>query len=85
MGCELRDTLALQYLEAQDMQRRAARGLVQAVTLTNIECAKTELRRVEAYRQDIVRELVSHCESHACGTEELEGICGISLSSRMVA
>lgn len=86
MGCELRDTLGIQYLEVVDLVRHAERRLNHAVTLTNIECAKTELRRVEEYRQDTLRDIVNHCERHGCATLELEGICGLELvARRMVA
>lgn len=68
------------------MVDRAKRRLSHAVTLTNIECAVTELRRVEDYRLDTLREIVEHCESHMCATPELEGICGHEVvSGRMVA
>jgi hypothetical protein len=55
--------------------------------MTNIECAGTELRRVEEYRHDTLREIVEHCESHGCATAEMEAICGLDLvvSQRMVA
>ena len=86
MGCELRDTLGLQYLEAIDLVRGAQYRLSHAVTLTNIECASTELRRVEQYRHDTLREIVYHCESHGCATVEIENICGLELVvRRMVA
>jgi hypothetical protein len=87
MGCELRDTLGIRYLEAVDTVRRAQQRLNHAVTMTNIECAGTELRRVEEYRHDTLREIVEHCESHGCATAEMEAICGLDLvvSQRMVA
>jgi len=47
----------------------------------NIECASTELRRVEEYRLDTLREIADHCEDHGCGTPELEAICGLHLVS----
>ncbi|MGB7763086.1 MAG: hypothetical protein WBL61_24845 [Bryobacteraceae bacterium] len=50
----------------------------------NIECANTELRRVEEYRHDLQREIAEHCEIHGCGTPELEAICGLELASREV-
>ena len=66
--------------------RRAQHRLSHAVTLTNIECASTELRRVEQYRHDTLREIVYHCESHGCATVEIENICGLELvARRMVA
>jgi hypothetical protein len=64
------------------MVDRAKRGLQNAVTRTNIECATTELRRVEEYRLDALREIAKHCESHGCATPELEAICGLELVSR---
>jgi hypothetical protein len=75
MVCDLSDELGIRYLLVLDMVRRAERDLYQAVTLTNIECATTELRRLEGYRLDILRELVQHCGSHACATPEVEEIC----------
>ena len=75
MVCEFSDELGIRYLVALDLVRRAQRDLYQAVTLTNVECATTELRRVEGYRLDILQELAKHCESHGCATQELEEIC----------
>jgi len=82
MGCDLRDQLGIQYLETDDLMNRARQRLNQAVTQTNIECANTELRRIEAYKNDVLREFVDHCQDHGCATPELEGICGLELTSR---
>jgi hypothetical protein len=60
---------------ALDLVREAQRELHQAVTLMNMECASTKLRRVEEYRRDVLRELVEHCQCHGCSTPELEEIC----------
>jgi len=75
MVCEFSDELGIRYLMALDLVRDAKRNLYQAVTLTNVECATTELRRLEGYRLDVLRELVEHCESHRCATPELEELC----------
>lgn len=75
MGCELRDELGRRYLAALNLVRRAQLHLHHAVTDTNIECATTELRRVETYRLDLLREINLHCESHGCATAGLEEIC----------
>ncbi len=83
MGCELRDQLGIQFLAALDSMRRAQQRLNHAVTLTNIECARTELRRVEAYRLDMLREIVDHCERHDCATPQLEEICRVPLGTRL--
>jgi hypothetical protein len=83
MGCELRDQLGIQYLAAVESVRRARHRLNYAVTLTNIECARTELRRVEDYRLDLLREIVDHCESHDCATSHLEEICQCPLGARL--
>ena len=73
--CEVRDELGIQYLLALDLVREAQLELYQAVTLMNMECAATKLRRVEEYRIDMLRELVEHQESHGCSTPELDEIC----------
>ncbi len=86
MCCELREEAASQYLRVLDLVGRARHRLRNAVTQTSIECATTELRRVEEYRLDVLREIAEHCESHGCATPELEEICGLDLVSReMVA
>jgi hypothetical protein len=85
MGCELRDELGTQYLAALNLVRRAQHRLNYAVTVTNTECARTELRRVEDYRLDLLREISEHCESHDCATEHLEEICGHAIESRKLA
>jgi len=72
--CEVRDDMGIQYLLALDLVREAQRELNQAVTVTNMECALTKLRRVEEYRRDMLRELREHCESHGCFTPETEEI-----------
>lgn len=82
MGCELRDQLGARHSVALNMMRRAQKRLSSAVTATNIECANTELRCVEEYRLDLLREIVEHCESHECATAEMEQICGRSLETR---
>jgi hypothetical protein len=85
MGCELRDQLGIQYLVALDLVRRAQQRVSCAVTSTNIECARTEMRRVDEYRFDLLQEIIDHCESHDCATEELEEICRCTLRSRKLA
>ena len=85
MGCELRDELGTRYLAALNLVHHAQHRLNYAVTLTNIECATTELRRVEQYRLDVLREINDHCESHDCATEQLEEICGQSFRTRKQA
>lgn len=60
---------------ALDLVREAQRELYQAVTVTNMECAATRLRRVEGYRLDMLRETVEHCQRHGCSTSEVEEIC----------
>jgi len=82
MHCERKEKLASQYLRVLDLVDRAKQGLRISVTQTNIECATTELRRVEEYRHDVLREIAEHCASHGCATPELEGICGLKLFSR---
>ncbi|MGA2041285.1 MAG: hypothetical protein ABSH42_18555 [Bryobacteraceae bacterium] len=82
MHCDLREQLADQYLRVLDLVDRARHALRVSVTQTNIECATTELRRVEEYRHDLLREIAGHCEDHACGTAKLERICGLALVSR---
>jgi hypothetical protein len=82
MSCELREALTAQYLRVLDLVDRAKHRLLTAVTRMNIECATTELHRVEDYRLAALREIAEHCESHGCGTLELEGICGLELVSR---
>jgi hypothetical protein len=74
-ACEVRDDMGIQYLLAIDLVREAQRELNQAVTVTNMECALTKLRRVEEYRRDLLRELKEHCERHGCSTPETEEIC----------
>jgi len=81
MHCEHRDGLASQYLRVLDLVDRAKHRLLTSATQTNIECAKTELRRVEDYRHDVLREIAEHCEGHGCGTQKLEKICGLELVS----
>jgi len=81
MHCEHSEELASQYLRVLDLVDRARHRLRNSVTRTNIECATTELRRVEEYRHDVLREIAEHCESHGCGTQELERICGLELVS----
>jgi|ERR1017187_96637 hypothetical protein len=86
MCCELIEGLAGQYLRALDLVDRAKLKLRNAATQTNAECAATELRRVEEYRQDTLREIAGHCENHGCATRELEELCGLELvSAEMVA
>ncbi|MGD0668640.1 MAG: hypothetical protein ABSB23_13855 [Bryobacteraceae bacterium] len=85
MVCELSDELGIQYLMALDLVRQAQDYLNRAVTVTNIECASTELRRVEGFRLDTFRRLVEHCESHGCATPELEDICRYPLGARTMA
>ena len=85
MGCETRDELGSRYLTALSRVRTAQQKLNCAVTLTNMECARTELRRVEEYRQDTLREIVEHCESHNCATEQIEELCGVTLRTRVLA
>jgi len=81
MHCELREELASQYLRVLDLVDRAKHRLRTSATQTNIECANTELRRVEEYRRDMLREIAEHCESHGCATHDLERICGLELVS----
>jgi hypothetical protein len=81
MDCEPREEVTSQYLRVLDLVDRAKQRLRNAVTRTNIECAATELRRVEEYRLAALREIEEHCESHGCGTPELEAICGLELVS----
>jgi len=71
MACEQSEDLGIRYLVALDLVRRAQQRVYHAVTLTNIECANTELRRVDEYRLDMLRELAAHCERHGCATPEL--------------
>ena len=85
MGCQLRDELGRQYLAALHSVRVAQNRLNSAVTNTNIECANTELRRVEEYRLDILREIIEHCETHDCATLDLEEICRQPLGVRTLA
>ena len=85
MGCELRDELGTRYLAALSLVRQAQQRLTYAVTLTNIECANTELRRVEQYRLDVFRQIDEHCANHDCANESLEEICGQPLGSRKQA
>ena len=84
MDCELREELASQYLRVLDLVDRARLGLRNSATQTNIECANTELRRVEEYRHDLLHEIAEHCKSHFCATQKLERICGLELVSREV-
>ena len=84
MHCELREELASQYLRVLDLVDRAKHRLRTSATQTNIECANTELRRVEEYRRDVLREIAEHCESHDCATPRLERICGLELFARQV-
>jgi len=67
------------------MARLAQQRLARAVTNTNIECANTELRRVDEYRLDLLREITDHCESHDCATEHIEEICRQPLIARRLA
>lgn len=85
MGCELRDDLGSQYLASLDSVRRAQQRLNCAVTIMNVECARTELRRVEDYRHAVLLEILDHCESHDCATQDLEELCGQLLGSRKLA
>jgi len=87
MGCELRDELGSQYLAALNLVHRAQQRLNCAVTFTNVECARTELRRVEDYRLAVLHEITEHCENHNCATEQLEEICQqpLPLKSRKLA
>lgn len=85
MGCELRDELGSRYLAALNLVRQAQHRLNSAVTNTNIECARTELRRVEEYRLDVSRQMIEHCESHDCATEHVEEICQQPLGARKLA
>jgi len=85
MGCELRDELGSRYLAALSLVRRAQQRLNYAVTLTNIECANTELRRVDQYRLDVLRQIDDHCANHDCATRQLEEICGQPLGNRKQA
>jgi hypothetical protein len=71
-------------LRVLDLVDRAKHRLLTSATQTNVECAKTELRRVEDYRHDVLREIAEHCEGHGCGTQKLEKICGLELVSREV-
>ena len=84
MHCELREELASRCLRVLDLVDRTKRRLRNSVTQTNIECANTELRRVEEYRHDVLREIAEHCESHDCATPRLERICGLELFARQV-
>ncbi|MGO9230241.1 MAG: hypothetical protein ACLQKA_13685 [Bryobacteraceae bacterium] len=84
MSCQLREELTYQYLGVLDSVDRAKHRLRNAVTRTNIECASTDLRRVEEYRISALRQIAEHCESHRCGTLELEGICGLELVAHAV-
>jgi len=79
MCCELRESLTRQFLRALDSLGAAKHRLQNAATRMNAECAMTELRRVEEYRLDTLREIAGHCELHGCGTHELEAICGLHL------
>jgi hypothetical protein len=81
MCCKLIEGLASQYLRALDLVDRAKLRLRNAATQTSAECAATELRRVEEYRQDTLREIAAHCENHGCATPELERFCGLDLLS----
>jgi len=85
MRCESIEELARQYLRVLDSVDRAKHRLLTSATQTNIECANTELRRVEEYRHDVLREIVEHCKSHLCATQKLERICGLELVSREAA
>ncbi len=82
MDCLLTEELTNQYLRVLDLVDRAKHRLRHAVTRTNIECATTELNRVEEYRLSALRQIAEHCESHGCGTLELERICGLELVAR---
>lgn len=79
MRCELRDDLTRRYLRALNSIDAAKHRLQNAATRMNAECAMTELRRVEEYRLDTLRDIAGHCETHRCGTLELESICGLHL------
>ncbi len=85
MVCELSEELGIQYLMALDLVRRAQDHLNRAVTVTNIECASTELRRVEGFRRDILQTLAEHCDSHGCATPELQEICQYPIGTRTMA
>jgi len=64
---------------------RAQLRLTHAVTNTNIECARTDLRRVEEYRLDVLHQIIEHCDIHECATPQMEEICGHALASRKLA
>jgi hypothetical protein len=85
MGCQLTAELGRRYLGALNSVRRAQQRVNHAVTVTNLECANTELRRLEEYRQDILREIIEHCEIHDCATQELEDTCRQPLGVRALA
>jgi hypothetical protein len=72
--------LTRQYTRVLDSVDAAKHRLQNAATRMNAECAMTELRRVEAYRLDTLREISGHCDHHGCGTHELEAICGLHLA-----
>jgi len=85
MGCQLSDELGRQYLGILSSVSRAQQRVHYAVTRTNLECAQTELRRLDEYRQDVLRQIVEHCEIHDCATQELEDICRQPLGVRALA
>jgi len=85
MGCQLSDELGRRYLGILTSVGRAQQRVNHAVTLTNLACAETELRRLEEYRQDVLREIIDHCETHDCATPELEDICRQPLGARALA
>ena len=84
MYCERREEATSQYVRVLDLVDRAKHRLLTAVTRMNIECATTELSRVEEYRLAALREIAEHCESHGCATPTLERICGLELIARQV-
>jgi hypothetical protein len=73
--------LTRRYLRVLNSVDAAKHRLQNAATRMNAECAMTELRRVEEYRLDTLREIAAHCELDGCGTFELEAICGLHLVS----
>jgi hypothetical protein len=84
MHCNLRDELTVDYSLALDQVTDARRAEDWAVTVTQIECAATRLRRVKDHRLSVIRELLAHCEQHGCGTEETRRIFATTLYSSCV-
>ena len=81
MGCDVREQLGIQYLAALEKVRHAKQRVNHAVTITNLECARTEFSRVEEYRMAVLGEITAHCTAHNCATPELEVICQQPLRS----